>query len=432
MLKRIFLGGVLALLIGLAIFAGFAWRPAIAPIARPAAASFAPALVAKGAVLASAGYCASCHTAKGGAALAGGYAMATTFGTIYSTNITPDVDTGIGGWSEAAFRRAMHEGVRRDGAHLFPAFPYDHFTKLTDADVSALYAYLMTQPAVHAEDKANGLPFPLNIRMLQAGWKLLFFKPGRYVPVATRDAAWNRGAYLAEGISHCGACHTPRGALGAERKDKAYAGAAIDNWIAPPLDKTNPAPIAWNQAELVAYLGTGVSLYHGTAAGPMAAVPRGLAHLPGSDVAAIATYFTSFNGSAARAGQDAALIQKALATDRVGTGLQYDAGTRLFTAACASCHYNGGKGLNPLRPDLALNSTVHLDDPTNLIRVILYGIDAKDGAPGVVMPAFGTGFTNADVARIAAYLRATRTTKAAWPDLEQKVATIRAQGKGQE
>jgi len=430
MLKRLLLGIVGVIVVGLVAFFIFAWRPAIAEIARPAPGSFAPAQVAQGETLASAGYCSSCHTAKHGKPFAGGYPMATQFGTIYSTNITPDPETGIGRWSEAAFRRAMHEGVARNGAHLFPAFPYDHFTKLTDGDVAALYAYFMTRPPVRQDDSDNTVPFPLNIRLLQAGWKFLFFSPGRFHPEPAQSAIWNRGAYLAEGLSHCGACHTPRGKLGAEIKDRAYTGALIDGWIAPALDKTNPSPVPWTRAELVAYLGTGVSRYHGTAAGPMGAVPRGLSHLPAADIAAIATYFASSNGSASQGAKGDAAIAKALAVGKIGTGLTYDPAARLYAGACASCHYNG-RQLNTLRPDLALNSAVNMDDPTNMIRVILYGVNAPDGAPGVVMPGFAHGFTDADVVRIAAYLRKTRTGKPAWADLQGKVATIRAQGQGQ-
>jgi mono/diheme cytochrome c family protein len=431
-LKRILIGIAAVLAIAIIGVTAFGWRSSIAPITPPAPGSFAPAQIARGEALAGAGYCATCHTAKGGAAYAGGYAMATTFGTIYSTNITPDADTGIGTWSLAAFTRAMHEGVRRDGGHLFPAFPYDHFTRLSDEDVAALYAFIMTRPAVRAEAKSNGLPFPLNVRLLQAGWKWLYFKPGRFAPDAGKDAVWNRGAYLAEGVSHCGACHTPRGSLGAELHDKPYVGATIDGWVAPPLDKTNPAPVPWNEDELVAYLGTGVSRYHGVAAGPMGSVPHGLAKLPPADLHAIARYFLSINGAEARAAETPVAIGKALAADKIGMGRQYDPAARLYAGACASCHFNGGTGPNPLRPDLALNSALSLDDPTNLIRVILYGIDAKQGIPGVVMPGFATGFTNADVARIAAWLRATRTARPAWPDLEKRVAAIRAAGKGQE
>jgi mono/diheme cytochrome c family protein len=432
LLKRSLIGLAVILLVGLIGFTVFAWRPAFVPIDRPSPASFSPDLVARGAVLASAGYCATCHTVKGGKPFAGGYPVVTQFGTIYSTNITPDAKTGIGTWSQAAFLRAMHEGVRRDGAHLFPAFPYDHFTKLSDGDVAALYAFLMTRPVVDAPRRKNTIPFPLSIRALQAGWKLLFFHPGRYRPDSAHSAEWNRGAYLAEGLSHCGACHTPRGGLGAEKGGQAYAGAPIDNWIAPPLTRANPAPVPWSRDELAAYLSTGVSRFHGTAVGPMGPVARGLSALPASDIQALAVYFADLNGSAARSGEAPAAIARARVSDRIGIGLQYDAATRLYTAACASCHYNGAGAPNPLRPDLALNSAVNLDDPTNLIRVILYGISSRDGVPGVVMPAFGHGFTNADVARIAAYLRATRTAKPAWPDLESRVAEIRAQGQGQE
>jgi mono/diheme cytochrome c family protein len=425
------------ILIGLLAFAGvvvvafgaFAWRPAIGKIAPPAPTSFAPDLVARGEVLAGAGYCSTCHTAKGGQPFAGGYPMKTSFGAIYSTNITPDPKTGIGSWSEAAFSRALREGVARNGAHLFPALPYDHFTKLSDADVSALYAYMMTRPAVVAEKKRNGIPFPLNIRALQAGWKLLFFKPGRFEPDKTKSPEWNRGAYLAEGISHCGACHTPRNGLGAENRDKAFAGAAIDHWIAPPLTAANPSPAPWDQTELVAYLRTGVSRYHGVAAGPMAPVVHdGLVKLPDADIQALAVYFNDRDGGAGRASALAPALQKAAAADRLNVGPQTDPSARLYTAACASCHYNGPGQPNPLRPDLALNSAVNLDDPTNLIQVVLHGVGAKEGAPGVVMPAFNR-FSDADVARLAAYLRATRTDKPAWPDLEKKVAAIRAEGK---
>jgi mono/diheme cytochrome c family protein len=196
--KRFVIGIVALGVLGILGFGALAWRPAIAPIAPQAAGSFAPALVAKGEALAGGGYCAECHTANGGEMYAGGYPMATPFGVIYSTNITPDLETGIGAWSKAAFARAMREGVGRDGSHLFPAFPYDHFTKLSDDDVEALYAYFMTRPPVRASAPANTIPFPFNVRALQEGWKILFFRPGRFQPASDKSAEWNRGAYLAE------------------------------------------------------------------------------------------------------------------------------------------------------------------------------------------------------------------------------------------
>ncbi|WP_409373477.1 c-type cytochrome [Paraburkholderia caribensis] len=187
MLKRILIGVAAVLLIGVIGAFYFAWRPTIAPISPPVPSAFARELVMRGEVLAAAGFCAECHTAKGGRPFAGGYAMRTGFGTVYSTNITPDPETGIGTWSEEAFRRAMQEGVARDGSHLFPAFPYDHFTRMSDADISALYAYFMTREPVNASAQENTLPFPLGIRALQAGWKLLFF-PTR--PVRDAAGAW--------------------------------------------------------------------------------------------------------------------------------------------------------------------------------------------------------------------------------------------------
>ena len=261
MLKKLLIVLVALGIVGGLGFTGLAWRPAIAPITPPAPGSFSPELVAKGEVLASAGYCAECHTAKGGQAFAGGYSMATPFGVIYSTNITPDPKTGIGAWSEAAFARAMNEGVARDGSHLFPAFPYDHFTKVSDEDVKAIYAFLMTQPPVEATPPANTIPFPLNIRAFQEGWKILFFRPGRFEPVAGKNKEWNRGAYLALGLSHCGACHTPRNLLGAEKANDAYAGAVIDNWIAPALTAASPTPVPWTREELHGYLRSGVTCF---------------------------------------------------------------------------------------------------------------------------------------------------------------------------
>ena len=188
----------------------FAWQPAIAPIAPPAPSSFAADLVSTGEMLAAAGNCVACHTARDGKLGAGGRPFPTKIGTFYSTNITPDPETGIGSWSEAAFLRALRAGVARDGRQLFPVFPYDHFTKLTDADINALYAYVMTRPQVKAPDRPNTVPFPLDVRALQAIWQMLYFKPGPYQPDPGRDAQWNRGAYLAEGLAACGACHTAR------------------------------------------------------------------------------------------------------------------------------------------------------------------------------------------------------------------------------
>jgi mono/diheme cytochrome c family protein len=427
MLRRVLLGVVVLIVIGVLGLFVLAWRPAIDPVGSVSASDFPPDVIARGEVLASAGYCATCHTAKDGPRNAGGYPMATGFGTIHSTNITPDPQTGIGTWSEAAFARAMYEGVARDGSHLFPAFPFDHFTKVTDDDVRALYAYLMTRTPVNAPAKPNTVPFPLNIRALQAGWKLLFLRKGVFEPEAGKSAEWNRGAYLAEGLSHCGACHTPRNALGAEKHDAAYAGAIIDDWQAPPLTSANPAPLAWSVDELTAYLRSGATALHGSAAGPMSAVVHdGLSALPDADIRAIAVYFADINGSATRV-TDTTTLATAMAASALGTRQQADAGAGLYLAACAACHYNSGTTPSIVRPELALNSALNSSDPTNLIQVVLHGIGTKEGIPEVLMPPFAH-LSDADIAALATYLRRTRTGQPPWPDLPMKIAAIRKHG----
>jgi mono/diheme cytochrome c family protein len=423
--KGLFIAIGAVVVVGLIAFGASAWHPAIAPVAPSVPNTFASTLVAKGEALAGGGYCAECHTAKGGQPFAGGYPMPTPFGVIYSTNITPDPETGIGKWSEVAFARAMREGVARDGSLLFPAFPYEHFTKLTDDDVEALYAYFMTRQPVHSSPRTNGLPFPLNIRYLQAGWRLLFFRSGRFEPDPEKNADWNRGAYLAEGLGHCGACHTPRNFLGAEKSDAAYSGAPIDNWFAPPLTAANPDPAPWTERELDDYLHKGVSDLHGTPAGPMAPVVRGLAALPPSDVRDIAVYFADIDRSAERAAATGPAVARAISDDSLGTGETVDADARLYRVACASCHYNAGKPLAD-RPELALNNALNLSDPSNFIEVVLNGIDAEDGIPGVVMPSFGRALSDDEISRIAAYLRRTRTDLPPWTDLDAKIAALRS------
>lgn len=430
-IKRVALWLVAVAAIGLGAFAALAWKPAIAEGPTPPATSFPPAVIAQGARLAAAGFCEGCHTIAGGKPLAGGYAMNTGFRTIYSTNISPDRETGIGAWTEEAFRRAMREGVARDGSHLFPAFPFDHFNQLSDEDIHAIYAYVMTRAPVHQPDHPNDMPFPFGIRALQAGWKLLFFHPARFVAISDESARWNRGAYLAEGLSHCSACHTPRGILGQELSTRRYQGASVDAWFAPALTASNASPVPWTSDELHRYLTTGISKYHGTAAGPMASVSRGLASLAPEDQQALVTYIESLGAGDSRADTTGRSVATALEADTADHQRTDSPGGRLFATACASCHYNRAPDVLPNRPDLGLNSAVQLDDPSNLIHVVLEGIDAKDGAPGVVMPGFARGMSDQDVALIASYLRATRTQQPPWSDLAGQVARIRAQKDGE-
>jgi mono/diheme cytochrome c family protein len=393
----------------------FAYRPALAPIAPPAAASFPPELVATGATLAGAGNCISCHTAPGGRANAGGKVIHTRVGRFYSPNLTPDPETGIGAWSEAAFTRALREGVSRDGHHLFPVFPYTHYSQLTDADIKALYAYFMTRPPVKAPDRPNTILFPLDIRPLQAVWKALFFKPGPYRPDPGHDARWNRGAYLAEAVAACADCHTDRNGVGAEQVGHPYAGAVFEGWYATSLD-ISPSPTRWSEDEFFAFLRRGESAPHGVAMGPMRAVVNGLGGLPDDDLRAMATYFIGLNRPSGRAPEPD--IARALSPVPPVTDEQ-KRGAALYLENCASCH--GAPG----RPPTVAHSPIGLSEalwnpyrPYNLLLTMLDGIDGHDGLPGA-MPSFRDKLSNDDLIAIGGYLRASYTTLPQWGLLDE-------------
>jgi mono/diheme cytochrome c family protein len=427
MIRRIGMAILAVAFLGLAGFLLLAWRRVIPPIERPAPESFSAESIAHGEALAAAGHCASCHTRPGGQSFAGGYGVNTPFGIIYGTNITPDPKTGIGTWPLEAFLRAMREGVARDGSHLFPAFPYYAYTKLTDDDLRALYAYLMTRQPVSATVPSNTVPFPLSVRALQEGWKILFFRNGRFQTNPSKSADWNRGAYLAEALSDCSGCHTPRNPLGAEKAVDSYAGAVVDGWIAPALDQRNPSLVPWTQEDLFFFLRTGTSPLHGAAGATMTPVIRdalALAVVPDSDVRAIAVYFSDMDHAAARASSVDAAVGEALATSDLAIGQPYDAEADFYASACMSCHYNTGPAPLPARPELALNSALTLPEPTNFIQVVLKGVGSMDGAPGLVMPAYAS-LTDAEIAGLGSYLRRTRTNYPPWSDLEKKVAVIR-------
>ncbi|MES5482376.1 molybdopterin-dependent oxidoreductase [Bradyrhizobium sp. INPA03-11B] len=398
------------------------WR-AIAPIARPDASVYSATTIARGKELAALGACAVCHTSEHGILNAGGRQLETPFGTIYTTNITPDVDTGIGAWSYPAFERAMREGIHRDGRHLYPAFPYTHFAKTNDADLQALYAYLMAQAPVRAERPANALAFPFNLRPLLAGWNALFHQQQVFQPDPSKSATWNRGAYLIEGLGHCSACHSPRNALGAERQAAYLAGGFAEGWEAPALTSLSKAPIPWSEDELYAYLRTGESHLHGVAAGPMAPVVRELAALPDQDIRAMAVYLASFNATTDRSAHDA-IAAKLEASTVVTTAAS--AGARIYQGACAVCHEVGGPPLFGSRPSLALNSNLHSDAPDNLIQVILHGI-AKPAVTDLgYMPAFRDSMTDRQVAELASFLRSQFAPgKPAWTDVAATVGRIR-------
>ncbi|MCS4509995.1 molybdopterin cofactor-binding domain-containing protein [Xylophilus ampelinus] len=430
------------------------WRPTIAPIApvTPDSASiYTAATIERGRQLAAAGACAVCHTVPGGAVNAGGRAMQTPFGTLYTTNLTPDADTGIGTWSFSAFQRAMREGTSRDGRHLYPAFPYTAFAKTSDEDLTALYAYLMAQPAVRAETPASQLKFPFSVRPLMAGWNVLFHDATPYEADPARTAEWNRGAYLVEGLGHCGGCHTPRNALGAEKGGKAYlSGAMVDGWEAPALTALSQAPVPWSADALYRYLRTGHSAEHGTAGGPMGPVVHELQQLPDADIRAMAAYLASFNAApdaavqpapaslgrdalvaprqAAPPAQEAVRARQVVADAAARTPLP-GTGPRMFQAACAACHHDGdGPKLLGANVPLALNTKLHSDRPDNLLRTILDGVQ-QPATPGIgFMAPFRDALDDRQIAELAGYMRQRfAPAKPAWEGLEGTATRLRAE-----
>ncbi|MFW0757554.1 molybdopterin cofactor-binding domain-containing protein [Pseudomonas sp. H11T01] len=396
----------------------------IAPIVPPSAGTWSAATLERGRLLAAVGDCAVCHTAPGGVTNAGGLAMETPFGTLYSSNITPDVKTGIGSWSYPAFERAMRDGIGRDGRNLYPAFPYTAFRNINDADMQALYAYLMSQTPVSQPAKANAMRFPFNLRPLMAGWNALYLRRGEITVQPERSEQWNRGAYLVNGLGHCAACHSPRNLMGAEKGGAAFlAGGTVDGWEAPPLNGLSKAPTPWTEEQLFTYLSSGYSDAHGVAAGPMGPVVSELAKLPKADVRAMAVYLASLNGAQA----EAQVVEKATRPAPVAS-LSLSNGQRVFEGSCKACHADGlGPKLFGVSPSLASNTNVHSDQPDNLIKVILQGIAVPATKNLGYMPGFKDSLSNTQVAELAAYLRSRFASSAPqWQGLEQKVAHLRA------
>lgn len=405
------------------------WRPAIAPVAQTAGASvYNAATIERGRLVAAAGDCVVCHTAPGGTPNAGGRAMDTPFGTVYTTNLTPDVQTGLGQWSFSAFQRAMREGISRDGKHLYPAFPYTSFAKMSDDDLTALYAWLMAQPPVRAEVPATQLAFPFSVRPLMAGWNALFHDATPWKPDPTRPPEWNRGAYLVQGAGHCGACHTPRNALGAEMGGAAFlSGALVDGWEAPALTGLSKAPVPWSADALYSYLRKGHSPEHGSASGPMAPVVQELAKLPDEDIRAMATYLASFSAAPEPAAEASAKAQAAV-TRAAALAPQPGQAQRLFNGACAACHHDGdGPKLLGANVPLALNSNLHSDRPDNLLQVIVHGIREPASRELGFMPGFGDALSDAQIAELAGYMRQRYAPgRPAWTDVPAALARVRA------
>jgi len=404
----------------------------------PASPRFDAAQIAKGAQLSAIGDCRVCHTAEGGRAFAGGRALPTPFGTIHSTNITPDDETGIGRYTIDEFRRALHEGVARDGHRLYPVFPYDHFTRVNDGDVDALYAFVMTREPVKARPPPNRVAFPASMRPLLAAWNWLFLDDRRFTPDPAQTPEWNRGAYLVEGLAHCGACHTPRNAMGAEKKDARFAGGEAEGWQAPGLLAFSPAPIEWTPDRLFRYLRDGFDREHGLAAGPMAPVVDGLASVPEADVRAIVTYLASLPQRERPLSAEATIAAAAQrefgpiaqhAPDRATeagarAARNEDAGEVIFEGACATCHFAGVVPPDPKPVPLALSTAVNATTPRNALRIVVEGLHPRAGEPGAIMPGFGGALTDAQIVAVVEYMRARFSDAPSWTDVAATLSGI--------
>lgn len=427
MASRRIIASVIAILVLAAAVAAFAiiWRPAIATIDPPAPQSFDAGLIKRGRTLAAIGNCGDCHTVRGAKAFAGGLPVPTPFGTIYSSNITPDAETGIGRWPEAAFQRAMRTGVDRAGRHLYPTFPYDHFTNVSDDDDRALYAYLMTRQPVHAPARENQLVFPFDRRFTIAGWKLLFLRRGTYQPDTTKNAEWNRGAYLVEGLAHCGACHTPRNALGAERASAPFAGGDVDNWHAYAINAQSPSPVPWDADALFIYLRDGWHPDHGVARGPMARVVSNLSSVPESELRAIAAYMADQFGAPTpdrkRRGDEVLAQAKSPATQPAGADV---AGASIYAAACAGCHETS-RPLPYGGVSLGLSTAISSPDARNAANIVLSGVPPVEGERSPIMPGFAASMNDRQIAALLTYLRARFSNQPTWTGIEKTIADAR-------
>ncbi len=364
--------------------------------------------IARGQYLARAADCQACHTAKGGAPFAGGLAFNLPFGSIWSPNITPDKETGIGGWTDAQFLGALHRGVDDEGHPLYPAMPYAAFAYMTDADALAIKAYLFSLKPVHRQNKDNTLSFPFDQRWLMAIWSRLFDPDRRFQPRPDRGPRWNRGAYLAEAMAHCGDCHTPRNLAQALDNRRKYAGAVAAGWKAYNITGHRLFGVgAWSDAELAQYLSTGHAAGRGAAAGPMGeAVDLSLSHLTPSDIGALVAYLRSIP-AVSTPDQPAPVIQPAPAAPKLGVAGGFDPkGKRIFEGACASCHSWTGRG--SLNPWATLTGGRAVNDPTatNVAQVVISGSNRRTAAGSSFMPAFGHAYTDDEIAAVANYVTA--------------------------
>jgi len=406
---RIAIGAVV--LAALAVAVVLSMQPGVLPskppqekAARPAGATNAETLlIQKGEYLARAGDCVACHTNPEGREFAGGRAMPTPFGALYSPNITPDEETGIGQWSSDEFYRMMHSGVSRDGSLLYPAMPFASYTKVTRADSDAIYAYLMSVQPVKHKNRPHELRFPFNKRELLIGWRTLYFKEGEFQPDPTQSEQWNRGAYLVEGLGHCSMCHTAINALGGSKESKEFEGGMIpnQNWYAPSLTSNREAGLGdWELKDIADLLQVGVSK-RATVYGPMAEVVyNSLQYMTDADAEAMAVYLKSLPKRDADAlpTSQARLVQPSI----------MEGGRKIYEQQCSICHGGDGKGHPPAYPPLAGNTSITMASPVNSIRMVLnggYAPGTKKNPRPHGMPPFSHILDDEQVAAVVTYIR---------------------------
>jgi mono/diheme cytochrome c family protein len=353
-------------------------------------------MIAHGKALTEAGDCASCHTADRAKPFAGGKRIDTPFGGIYSPNLTPDRDTGIGAWRDEDFRRALREGVAPDGSRYYPAFPYPNFTKLTRDDILAIRAYLATLTPIRNTPPRPELRWPLNYRVVMRVWNYLFFRPGIFEPDQQKSAEWNRGGYLVQGVGHCGSCHTPKNMFGADKRGRAFDGGLVQGWFAPRLDGAARSGLkSWSVEDIVEYLQSGRN-GRSHADGLMAeVVVNATSKMSDSDVRAIAVYLKDLPAGAP---------EPVVAPPPQA---QMANGEKLYNGACIACHEIDGSGAPRIYPPLPGNANLQSADPTSALRIILDGAQTvtTPRAPNTgSMPAYAK-LSDQEIADVTTYIR---------------------------
>jgi mono/diheme cytochrome c family protein len=350
----------------------------------------------RGRYLVAAGDCLSCHLREGGEPFAGGLGLNTPFGVIYTSNITPDKDTGIGGWTADQFYRAMHDGKDAQGTDLYPAFPYPWFRRVSREDDDAIFAFLKTLPAVKYTPPKNDLSFPFSVRSFIGIWNTLFLDSHEFQSDASQSAEWNRGAYLVTGLGHCGACHTPKNSFGADKSKLQFHGGNLDNWVAADLTANTRTGLGnWSADDIAEFLATGRNA-HAAAGGAMAdVITYSAAHLTDADRRAIAVYMKSVPASpmAAASTPDAAAMRR---------------GAEIYSDACSSCHLENGAGQSRIFPPLGKDAVLQQSDPTGVLHLILSGtqIGVSASRPSALsMPSFAWKLSDQEIADVSTFIR---------------------------